>query len=262
MSKKPLVSVIIPNFNNNDYIEQTVQSVLEQTYDHFEIIIIDDHSSDGGYATLERLSSTDHRIKIAKTDKNSGGPATPRNEGLALAQGDFIAFLDSDDIWERFKLDLQIDYMLRHDVAFTSTLKKNFKMSLKATERNLSAPKVVSAKKLCYSQLLKKNLVNTSTVVLRKELLNGLGFNTSRDLAAIEDFNLWLEVTKAGHLVHRLNHETIYYRLTGNNISSNKLKMAKKFWMVQGIHVDSFFRKICNFLYYATSSIIYMKVKR
>ena len=107
---EPLVSIITPVYNAEEFLEETILSVLNQTYKNWELILIDDCSKDDSYKIIERYLGMDKRIKYLKNEKNSG-PAVTRNNGINISKGKYIAFLDSDDLWYRDKLKKQIDFM-------------------------------------------------------------------------------------------------------------------------------------------------------
>jgi len=108
--KDNLVSVITPVYNSEKFIEKTIESVLNQTYEDFEYILINDKSSDNSEQIIRNYMEKDSRIKLINLEKNSG-PAIARNRGIELSQGKYIAFIDSDDIWKKDKLKKQIDFM-------------------------------------------------------------------------------------------------------------------------------------------------------
>ena len=107
----PLVSVILPNFNSDQFIDQAIDSVLSQTYNNLELIIVDDCSNDKSIKIIKAYLRQDPRVHLLQLETNSGGPATPRNNGILKAQGQYIAFIDSDDVWFSSKLKTQIDFM-------------------------------------------------------------------------------------------------------------------------------------------------------
>ena len=111
---KPLVSVITPLYNGSTFLKDAVQSVLAQSYENWQLIIIDDASTDESYLVAQALAESDNRITVKKLSKNLGA-GNARNQGLAVAKGDYIAFLDADDIWKFSKLEKQIKFMKEHD---------------------------------------------------------------------------------------------------------------------------------------------------
>ena len=108
------ISVILPVYNSEDYLAETIESVLNQTMNDFEFIIVDHAITDGSKVIINKYAETDHRISVINLGFNKGGPAYPRNEGIKSAQGEYIAFIDSDDIWDKKKLSKQIDFMIKN----------------------------------------------------------------------------------------------------------------------------------------------------
>lgn len=119
-SISPLVSVIIPTYNAEKFIERTVSSVRKQTYTNWELIIVDDASTDGTVQILENLQRIDSRISIVCFSKNSGGPARPKNFGIKESRGEFVAFLDHDDEWFPEKIEKQINFLLKGNIDFVT----------------------------------------------------------------------------------------------------------------------------------------------
>ena len=132
MNDFPLVSIIIPMYNAEHYISDTLNSVKKQTYKNYEVIVIDNASTDSSVLIVENMKSNFNNLKIVRSTLNSGGPARPRNIGIEHASGEFIAFLDSDDLWMPEKLSIQILYMLANDIDFSSTDRFTFTDTLAA----------------------------------------------------------------------------------------------------------------------------------
>jgi teichuronic acid biosynthesis glycosyltransferase TuaG len=115
-----LISIITPNYNCAQYISQTIESVLTQTYQNWEMLIVDDCSTDGSYEIALKYAAKDNRIKVYHMDQNSGAAAC-RNKAIELSQGDYLAFLDSDDLWLPKKLEKQLRFMIENDCDFSFT---------------------------------------------------------------------------------------------------------------------------------------------
>ncbi|WP_252247350.1 glycosyltransferase family 2 protein [Clostridium sp. ZBS4] len=218
---RSLVSIIIPVYNASKTIEKTIQSVLNQRYNNFEIIIIDDCSTDRSVEIIENLSKTDKRILIYK-NKNNLGVSLTRNLGITIARGEFIAFLDSDDIWKPLKLQRQLDYIKKEDIDLCYTSyeiindKNETDGDIRFVPRNIN-----------YNNLLKENIICCSTVVLKKKLL--VKYNFKSDYFH-EDFVLWLQLLKDGFKAQGINESLVLYRKGGR--SSDKIKAFKNRWIV------------------------------
>ena len=163
-----LVSVIIPNYNSFLYIEDTINSVLNQSYENIEIIVVDDFSTDDSVIVKNLTKSKN--IKIIKLESNFGRPAGPRNIGLDCAQGDFIAFLDSDDIWHHQKIEIQLKKMKEEDIAFSSTDIEHFKNkeSLKNFDKIYDTNKIFFKKRKLNDLLIKNFIISGSSVLMQK----------------------------------------------------------------------------------------------
>lgn len=270
LNKFPLVSVIIPSYNAENFIEETILSVLNQTYQNFEIIIIDDASEDGTANVVERLAAKDGRITLYKT-AHTGRPAVLRNIGIKKARGSFIAFLDSDDIWTKEKLEEQI-----------KLFQSNKSLSLVySVSRTFGDVNIVSLKyeilpipfKAAYNKkdlLMKGNPVTCSSVVAPKKLiLKAGGFDEHNDFAFVEDFDLWIKLSGYGTLgfIPKIH---VLYRIHSSQSSSTwdlkkerlerlsqqkKLKLPEyKFYRKKGI-IFLLVRNIVHvisYLYYIT----------
>lgn len=195
--KKPLVSIITPTYNSSKFINETVQSVRNQTYQNFEHIIVDDCSSDNTWMILEDLEKEDSRIKLLRMDKNSGA-ALARNQAIQLAKGKYIAFLDSDDLWEPRKLELQVQFMHNNNIAFSFTNYKMIDENGQDLNRVVTCPEVIN-----YKDLLKNTTIGCLTVMIDIDKIDKLVMPNLQP----EDTALWLKILKKGimHIVYR-NH--------------------------------------------------------
>ena len=218
---KPLVSIIIPSYNSKKFIAYTIESVLNQSYSNFELIIVDDCSTDGSLEFIENYLK-DSRISIYKTEKNSGA-ALARNRGIQKAKGKYLAFLDSDDIWHPLKLEKQIDFMEKNNYLFTFT---NYKM-IDELGNDLNK-EVLCPSTVTYNQLLRNTTIGCLTVILNMEQLGKVQMPNLQP----EDTALWLKILRKGIYAHCLQETLAEYRIVGNSASSNKLKVAKKMWNV------------------------------
>lgn len=251
---EPLVSVIIPSFNAEDTIQDTVNSVLNQSYKNIEIIIVDDHSTDKTIEIIEEISKANSKVQSHVLDKNFGGPAKPRNLGIEQSKGEYLAFLDADDIWHPEKLKIQLEYMSSNGAIISCSTRENFYKTNELQKfPEFSQP---SAETFSYVQLLQKNWTNTSSMMLMKEFLGALRFSTDKSLIAVEDFHLWCRFLKKNDtLMHIINEKLLYYRLLETSISRNKVKMIRKFYLVNR-EFNSIFRSTLNTLIYIFKSLI------
>lgn len=191
MNKKPLFSIIIPTYNNAEKVKYALESISRQSLRDFEVIVCDDGSTDH---TKEVIDSFRNKININYLcQEHWGGPALPRNGGLEIAKGDFVAFLDSDDLWYPNKLEVVSKYLngadvLYHDLnIFTEKGKKIFK---KIKGRYFKKPIFVDL-------MLNENCLFTSSVVVRKNIFKQIkGFNEEKKFISVEDFDAWLKISR------------------------------------------------------------------
>lgn len=219
---KSLVSIITPAYNSEKFILDTINSVRSQTYKNWELIIIDDKSQDRTEEIVGKITKIDKRIKLLTNSINEGA-AVSRNRGLEEAKGQFISFLDSDDIWLDNKLDTQISFMRKHNypISFTSYMLVN--------ENGEFMNKVIkSVPSIGYKGLLKNTIIGMSTSMINRNIVDeNFSFINIRSR---QDYYLWLSLLKRGHIAYGIDEVTVKYRVRSNSISSNKIKGAKKVW--------------------------------
>jgi len=190
---KPLVSVIIPIYNAELYLRETLESVCNQTYKSLEILLINHHSTKKDISIISSFEDTDNRIKVINLDMNKGGPAYPRNIGIENSTGRYLSFLDADDVWSVDKIEKQIKFMNENNIRFTSSdcsLIDTDSKLLKLSKKSLIFNKFISKKTTC--DLIKNNFVITSSVLIHKDLI--LKFNEDKNIIAVEDFDMWLKI--------------------------------------------------------------------
>lgn len=217
-----LVSIITPVFNSEKYIEACLASVLSQSYDNWEHILVDDCSEDNSPAIIHRYAATDARIKYVRLKKNSG-PGISRNKGIELAAGQYIAFLDSDDLWYPEKLEKQLEFMSENNYAFTFTsYDKIDEQGEKTGEINLAKPRVT------YRKALFKNPIGCLTVIYD---VNYFGKQYMPEIRKRQDFALWLNLLKKTD-GFGLDEVLSSYRERSGSISSNKVGLIRYEWHI------------------------------
>lgn len=211
-----LISVIMPAYNCEKYIENSVNSVLTQSYTNFELIIIDDASTDNTVNIVKNIMEKDTRVKLVKNVRNIGVALT-RDRGIEHAEGEWIAFLDSDDIWRQEKLEEQMKVYEETNSNFIFTGSSFMNEEGEMYYRNFHVPRQVS-----YKQLLKQNVISCSSVMIKKEYL--VKYKMQNDKIH-EDFGVWLRVLKQEKIVaFGLNQPLIIYRIYKKSKSGNKFK--------------------------------------
>lgn len=223
-TNQPLVTIITPTYNSSRFINQTIKSVQSQTYSNWEMIIIDDSSSDNTLEKVNEQQNNDNRIKVIELKENSGA-AVARNTGIKNAQGKYLAFLDSDDFWESTKLEKQVNFMMENNYLFTYSSYSIMNESGKPLDKSVIAPE-----KINYRFLLRSpGSIGCLTVMLDRENIDDI---LMPNIKTRQDFALWLKILKKGITAYGINEKLSRYRIVPGSISSNKVKAAKKNWFV------------------------------
>lgn len=241
-----MVSVIIPVYNAEKYIRDTVACVQRQTYTDWELVIVEDGSSDRTKEIIEEM--TDERIRLI-IPKQQGSAAVARNAGLAEARGRYIAFLDADDIWKPDKLEKEMAFMREKAAAFVFTSYEY------ADENGVGKGKTARVPaQLTYREALKNTIIFTSTVLfdtakIAKELL------VMPDVKS-EDTAAWWNILRHGYTAYGLDEVLVRYRRPANSLSSNKLAAVKRIWnLYRKVEKLNFCYSAYNFLFYAVRTV-------
>jgi glycosyltransferase involved in cell wall biosynthesis len=220
MSEGPLVSVIIPVFNAQAYIGDTLRSALGQTYRRLEILVADDGSSDGTRAQVSAVGGAG--ICWIDASSRGGRPSVPRNRGLAAAQGEFVAFLDADDLWTPRKLEDQVRAMVEHpDLVLVYSVLRAFGAGVAFGDSGYGLRPWPLRAAIDADVLEMGNTIPCSSVLARRSVVTELGgFDEDPDLNAVEDFDLWLRVSRRGPIgfIPRIHG---FYRVHATGISRN-----------------------------------------
>lgn len=213
-----LVSIITPMYNSENFIKNTIESVLNQTYKNWEMIIVDDCSKDNGIKIVEKYVNKDKRIKLYKNKINLGGAET-RNIAIKEAKGKYIAFLDSDDIWKETKLEKQLNFMIKNNYDFTYT--KYERVSEEGKKLNLLSK---IPPKVGYTELLKRDSIGCLTAMYN---CKNIGKVYIPNIKIGQDYALWLEILKKVDYAYGLEENLAEYRVRKNSLSKGKIKKIK-----------------------------------
>ena len=243
-----LVSIITPSFNSSKYIKETVDSVLSQTYENWELIIVDDGSKDSSANIIQDLTNSDTRIKGFFFDKNIGA-AEARNVAIQQAKGKYIAFLDSNDLWELEKLEKQISFMQTEDIAFSFSTYQPMSEDGSKLYSIIHAPKIVT-----YSAYLKNTIIGCLTVVIDREKA---GDFEMPNISSSHDMALWLLIMKRGFDAYGLDENLARYRIVSASNTSSKWRAAKDVWKIyREVEKLSFLYSSWCFLNYAFNALV------
>lgn len=242
-----MVSVIMPAYNMERFIEQAIRSVMNQTYWDWELLVIDDGSKDETCQIAERLSAEDSRVRLIRNEKNMGVART-RNRGLDLCRGEYIALLDSDDVWHPEKLEKQLTRMQQTgaDLSYCS-----YAMVDENGERIKEDYLVPDS--IDFEGLLRENVIGCSTVMLTAAAAVSHRFTVD---FYHEDYVLWLEMLRAGKKAVGCRDVLVNWRYLSNSRSFNKVQAAKNRWKIYREYLKLPWTKaIVVFGFYATSSL-------
>lgn len=246
-----LVSIITPSYNSSPFIKATYESIIAQSHENWEWLITDDGSTDDSWQLLQELAQKDQRIKPLQNKVNSGA-AVSRNNSIARAKGEFIAFLDSDDIWLPQKLELHLAFMEQNnaDLSFTSyTL---------IDEQGKDLNCIIDAQNhgaYSYQDMLRKRAtMGCCTVIVRKGAFGDISMPLIR---AGQDYALWLKLLKTGKNAFIYNNPLSKYRIVSNSLSRNKYHKAFKIWQVyREIEQLNIFKASYVFCHYAIRALL------
>lgn len=216
-----LVSIITPAYNAADYIAETIESVLAQTYKNWEMLIVNDCSKDNTSEIVQSYAAKDKRIKLINLKQNSGA-AVARNTAIQNAKGRYIAFLDSDDLWKKEKLQKQLSFMQQNDYAFTFTEYQYLKLKPDEKLRIIKVPR-----SLTYEQSLKNTIIGCLTVIVDRKQTRNFQMPLVR---AGQDHLTWWLLMKRGFKAYGLQENLAEYRRVEGSISHNRFNAIKRHW--------------------------------
>ena len=234
----PVVSIIIPTYNQAKYIGKALQSIIDQTFKNWEAIVIDNHSTDGTQKILNQF--VDPRIKCLKIN-NNGIIAKSRNLGIKFAKGEWIAFLDSDDWWTKDKLKIcsshfseKVD-LIYHDLEIVTNKSKIYKKKKINKGRQLKKPIL---RDLLIGLIKEGNAIGNSSVIVRRRILLRInGINESKKLVASEDFNTWLRIAQITDQFKYIQRTLGYYLINDFSSQKKNLSIPHKFAVKDFVHL-------------------------
>jgi len=218
-----MVSIITPCHNSSNFICQCIDSVLQQTFQEWEMIIVDDCSTDDSVEKILLYIGNNPKIKVILLKENAGA-AGARNVALKNATGRYIAFLDSDDIWSNDKLKRQLDFMISNNYSFSFTSYSLINEGGELLGKRINAPK-----KIGYHKYLRNTIIGCLTVIIDKQVV---GHFEMPEIKSSHDMALWLQILKKGYVAYGLDEELAFYRIVSTSNTSQKTKAALDVWRV------------------------------
>ena len=220
---KKTVSVVMPMHNSAPFLGASIESVINQTFRHWELLIIDDGSSDNSYQIAQEYAAKDARIRVLQNEHPIGMPSTPRNIGVQAANGRYIAFLDSDDLWFPQKLEQQLALFKDNRTAIVFSNYEKIDESGIRSNRIVTAPQCATYRSLLYGNVI-GNL--TGIYDTRK-----VGKVSIRDIHH-EDYVMWLEILKQGYWAKNTGTTLAAYRVNSSSVSANKMEVIEWQWSI------------------------------
>lgn len=238
-----LVSIITPLFNAENYIQACINTVISQTYQHWEMIIVDDCSTDNSIKIVENIN--DNRIRLVKLQTNMGA-GFARNTAIKIAKGNYIAFLDADDIWHIEKLTIQINFMEEQNILFS------FSSYGFINENGIKLPKIqLALPSVNYNTMLNNNYIGCLTAIYN---CSKLGKHYMPKFRKRQDWAFWLMLLKKTDTAMSITQPLAYYRIGNDSLSKNKMKLLKTNFKFYNKHLGfskfKSFLKMISFLFY------------
>lgn len=221
--KDGLVSIVMPAYNSEKYIGETIESVLAQTYQNWELLIVDDCSTDNTPNIVRSYLGKDSRVKYYRLSQNLGAAAA-RNKAMYEATGEYMAFLDSDDLWYKEKLQKQTDFMKQEKINFSYTSYERIEECSNKLPQRVICPKQTS-----YEKLLLGNTIGNSTAMYSVKSLGKFNIPLIRKR---NDYALWLRILKKEKYAVGISDVLMKYRVRSDSLSSNKIELLKYNWQL------------------------------
>ena len=224
-NNQELVSIIIPMYNAEKYIGQTIKSILTQTYKNYEIIIVDDNSTDKSVEVVSKLISQENSKIRLISDQKLGTAARARNCGIKAANGRYICYLDADDLWKPTKLEKTIALLNKRNGAFAFTAYEFGDEFAKGTGKIVRVPQTLS-----YEKALSRTIIFTSTVMFDMKKISKEEIYMP-DIKS-EDTASWWKILRSGYTAYGLNENLVTYRRLEKSLSSNKIEAIRRIWFL------------------------------
>ena len=244
--EKPIVDIILPNYNKAQFLEEAIYSIINQTYKNWHLYIIDDRSTDSSDTIINKLTNL-KKITIVKLHKNKG-PSFCRNYAMRMSNSKYISFIDSDDSWSNDKLEKQINFMEKNNLKFTYTdyttiFEKNFKQREKRT---------FISDYFDFETFIKNSSINTTTMIISRSIL---GSNRFKKIKLCEDYLFKCKLLK-NNIAKKLNENLAFYRIVNQSRSSQRLKNIYWLWYINKKYNKlSFLRNLQSIIFISINSL-------
>ncbi len=246
-NQKPTVSVVMPVYDGEAFIAESIRSVMQQSFKNWELIVVDDASADKSVDLVKTLCTEDERIRLIQLEQNSGA-AVARNTAIESARGRYIAFLDGDDLWLPHKLELQLAFMQETGAAFSFSAYNRIEVS----GHHLTPIGV--PERLAYQDLCKTNYIGCSTAIYDTQVY---GVRFMPLIRKRQDYGLWLDLLRDGQQARGLNETLATYRVRTDSISANKAKTSAYTWQIyRDVEAFTLMKSAYYFCQYAIRGVL------
>lgn len=248
IKRVPIVDVILPNYNKENFLEEAINSVHSQTYKYWHLYIIDDNSNDNSQSIIDKFKYKENTT-IIKLKKNKG-PSFCRNLGMRISKSKYISFLDSDDLWFDQKLEKQICFMEKNKLNFTYT---DYTPFFQKKENKKYINKTSLEHYLDYKKFIKNSSINTTTMIISRAIL---GSHRFRKIGLCEDYLFKCQLLKNNNIARKLNDNLAYYRILKKSRSSKRFKNIYWLWFInKNFNKLNFFYNIISVFFISINSI-------
>lgn len=244
-----MISIVVPVHNAEKFLEETIKSVMAQTYTDWELLLVDDCSKDASKTIASGYEAMDKRIRLIALEENVGA-AKARNVGIRESKGAYLAFLDADDIWVKEKLERELKFMKEKQAAFVFSGYEFADEQAVGTGKIVKVPETIN-----YKQALKNTTIFTSTVLFDRSKID-TELLLMPDVKS-EDTATWWQILKTGIEAYGLNENLVLYRRSANTLSSNKFEAIKRIWyLYRKVEKLNIFSSCYNFIGYAVRAVL------
>lgn len=248
VEEKPYVDVILPNYNKGKFLEESINSVITQTYKNWKLYILDDHSNDASSKIIDKFTDIEN-INIIKLKKNMG-PSFCRNLGMRLSKSKYIAFIDSDDSWFKNKLEKQINFMEEKDIKFTYT---DYTPFFENKYQKQFKKRTYITNFFNFKTFTRNSSINTTTMIIARSILTS---NRFRKINLCEDYLFKCKLLKSNHTAKNVGESLAFYRILNKSRSSSRLRNVYWIWHINRKYNNlNIFENIISILLISFNSI-------
>ena len=248
LKEKFSVDIILPNYNKFNFVEEAIDSVVNQTFKNWHMYIIDDNSNDNSWSVIKKFSNL-YNVTHVRLNKNMG-PSFCRNYGMRISKSKYISFIDSDDTWKSNKLEKQINFMEKNNLDFTYT---DYTPFFQTNEKKNYKQRTFLKDSFNFNTFIKNSSINTTTMIIRRSILGTTRF---KKIKLMEDYLFKCKLLKKNNIAKKLNDDLALYRILNKSRSSQRLKNIFWLWKInKNYNKLSFFTNLMSIIYITINSI-------